>query len=87
VYFNHTAKVLTNTLTPWDIKNLEEWQPWDIVIFDELPSNHLWHVGIIADIRNNEGVPYMIDNHGLGVGITITPLDWPTRIIWHYRPF
>jgi uncharacterized protein len=44
--------------------NLSEWQPGDIVIFDELPSNHLWHIGIISDIRDKDGVPYMLDNHG-----------------------
>lgn len=86
-YFSHTAKSLTTELIPNDTKNLTEWQPGDIVIFDELPSSHLWHIGVIADIRNNEWVPYIIDNHGEWVNISITPLDWPTRIIWHYRHF
>ncbi len=87
VYFSRTAKILTNSIIPNDQNTLKEWQPGDIVIFDILPSNHLWHVGIIADSRRDDGVPYMLDNHGDGVGITITPLDWPTKVIGHFRPF
>ncbi len=87
VYFSRTAKVLTNAIVPNDLDTLKEWQPWDIVIFEELPSNHLWHIGIISDIRWDNGVPFMLDNHGDGVGITITPLDWPTKVIGHFRPF
>ena len=57
------------------------------MIFEVLPANHLWHIGIIADTRRADGVPYMLDNHGNGVGIFITPLEWPTKIIGHFRPF
>jgi hypothetical protein len=74
-------------MIPWDEQNLSEWQTGDIVIFKELPSNHLWHIGMISDERRTDGVPYMIDNHGSGTDITITPLDWPTKIIGHYRYF
>lgn len=87
MYFSRTAKILTNSIIPNDLVNLKEWQPGDIVIFDVLPSNHLWHVGIIADSRRDDGIPYMLDNHGDGVGITITLLDWPTKVIGHFRPF
>jgi uncharacterized protein YijF (DUF1287 family) len=87
IYYSHTARSLTTEIIPGDAKNLAEWQPWDIVIFDELPSNHLWHIAIITDQRRSDGVPYIIDNHGYGTSITITPLDWPTRVTWHYRPF
>jgi uncharacterized protein len=87
VYFSRNAKILTNDMILWDMVNLSEWQPGDIVIFDELPSNHLWHIGIISDIRDKDGVPYMLDNHGAWVGITITPLMWPAKIVGHYRVF
>lgn len=87
VYYSNNAKILTNELVPNNRENLATWQPGDIVIFDELPSNHLWHIGIISDERRWDGVPYMVDNHGKWVGITITPLDWPAKIKWHFRPF
>ncbi len=87
VYFSRTAKVLTNSIVPNDLDTLKDWQPWDIVIFEELPSNHLWHIGIISDIRWVNGVPFMLDNHGQGVSIAITPLDWPTKVVGHFRPF
>jgi uncharacterized protein len=86
VYFSRMAEILTNEMIPGDEKNLSLWQPGDIVIFDALPS-WLWHIGIIADTRDGDGVPYMLDNHGAGVSITITPLRWPSRIIGHYRVF
>ena len=43
------------TLDPKDIKN---WQPGDIVVFE---NNH---IGIISDKRNQKGIPYVIHNGG-----------------------
>lgn len=51
VYYQNNAKILTNELLPNKRENLATWQPGDIVIFDELPSSHLWHIGIISDER------------------------------------
>lgn len=87
IFFDRNSKILTNELIPNNIKNLETWQVWDIVIFDELPHNHLWHIWIISPQRRDDWVPYMIDNHWDWVNISITPLDWPTKIIGHYRYF
>ena len=42
-----------------DITKLEEWQPGDIVIF-----NNDKHIGIISDKRNRYGLPYVIHNGG-----------------------
>ncbi len=86
-YFSRTAKSLTTNMIPNDVKNLTLWQAWDIIIFDELPTSHLMRIGIITDIRRKDGVPYMIDNHGYGTNIKITPLDWPTKIVWHFQIF
>lgn len=86
-FYKNTAKVLTNEMIPNDTVNLSEWQTGDIVIFQALPPKNLWHIGIIADSRRDDGVPFMIDNHGQWTRISSTPLDWPTKIIWHYRPF
>ena len=87
IFLKHRAQTLENIIIPWNIENLIQWQTGDIVIFDELPENHLWHIGIISDIRRGDGVPYMLDNHGKWVWMTMTPLDWPTNVIGHYRYF
>ncbi len=87
IFFKKTTKVLTNNLIPWNEENLLEWQQGDIVIFDALPPKNLWHIWIISDKRNAQWVPYMIDNHWMWTSIRITPLDWKTPIIWHYRSF
>lgn len=85
IFFKKKSKILTSELIPNNIKNLTEWQTWDIVVFDALPPKNLWHIAIISNLRADNWVPYMIDNHWDWVYITITPLDWPTKIIWHYR--
>lgn len=87
IFFKRKAKNLTNDLIPNDINNLKEWQTWDIVTFEKLPWKGLWHIAIISNFRWDNWVPYMLDNHWDWVNITITPLDWPTKIIWHYRYF
>jgi len=86
-FFERKSRKLTNKLIPGDINNLKEWQVWDIVIFDKMLTSNLWHIGIISNKRWDDWVPYMIDNHGYWVNIRITPLDWSTKIIGHYRYF
>jgi uncharacterized protein YijF (DUF1287 family) len=86
-YFSKNGKTLSKEMIPWDIWNLSNWQTGDIVTFSEYSDKHLWHIGIISNIRRNDGVPYMIDNHGKWVNITITPLDWPSKINGHFRIF
>lgn len=41
-----------------DSKDIADWQPGDIVIFDHK------HIGIISDRRNKQGIPYIIHNYG-----------------------
>lgn len=53
VYFERNHISLTTDLT-----KIEEWQPGDIVVFGSD------HIGIISDIRNELGIPYLIDNGG-----------------------
>ncbi len=53
VYFERNHISLTT-----DLSKIEEWQPGDIVIFGSK------HVGIISDIRNKKGIPYLIHNAG-----------------------
>ncbi len=42
-----------------DIHAVEEWQPGDIVIFGNDK-----HIGIVSDIRDKNGIPYIIHNGG-----------------------
>ena len=48
VYFERRAISLTT-----DVSKIEEWQGGDIVIFQN-------HIGVISDIRNKNGVPFVI---------------------------
>ena len=48
VYFERNAISLTT-----DVSKIEEWQGGDIVIFQN-------HIGVISDIRNKNGVPFVI---------------------------
>lgn len=54
LFFSRYALKLTT-----DINKLEEWQPGDIVIF-----NHGSHIGMISDLRNDQGQAYVIHNAG-----------------------
>ena len=48
IYFERNAISLTT-----DVSKIEEWQGGDIVIFQN-------HIGVISDIRNKNGVPFVI---------------------------
>lgn len=54
IFFEKYAVSLT-----LDTNEIEEWQPGDIVIF--LNDKH---IGIVSDIRNKDGIPYIIHNGG-----------------------
>ena len=42
-----------------DINRIDQWQPGDIVIF-----NDATHIGMVSDLRNKNGQPYIIHNGG-----------------------
>ena len=54
VFFDKYATVLTT-----DTEKIDEWQPGDIVIF-----NNNKHIGIVSDKRNRDGKVYIIHNGG-----------------------
>lgn len=54
VFFKEHALSLTT-----DITQISQWQPGDIVIFDDDK-----HIGIVSDKRNKSGHPYIIHNGG-----------------------
>ena len=74
VFFDYNANILTN-----DIYKIEEWQPGDIVIFEES------HIGIISDKRNKNGVPYLIHNTGQPVREEDVMERYKQIITGHYR--
>lgn len=55
VFFARHGQVLS-----LDLAALEEWQPGDIVVF----KGPTWHIAIVSDRRNADGVPWLIHNGG-----------------------
>lgn len=53
IFFERYSLILTTST-----KKIGEWQPGDIVIFEDK------HIGIISDRRNKKGIPYVIHNGG-----------------------
>jgi uncharacterized protein YijF (DUF1287 family) len=54
VFFDKYAVSLTT-----DINDISEWQPGDIIIFNDNS-----HIGIVSDKRNRDGNTYIIHNGG-----------------------
>lgn len=74
VYFAHTAESYT-----LDVRQVEEWQGGDIVIFKN-------HIGIISDRRNEEGIPYVIHhNDPMQKNYEEDILGERDDIVGHYR--
>ena len=73
IFFKEYAISLTT-----DITQIAEWQPGDIVIF-----NNQAHIGIVSDKRNRDGMPYIIHNGGQ----PNREEDYLTRstVVAHYR--
>ena len=74
VYFDNNAISLTT-----DIKEIEEWQGGDIVVFKK-------HIGIISDKRNRKGICFVI-HHANPYQIYYEEdiLEHRDDIIGHYR--
>lgn len=74
IYFEDTALSLTT-----DINKIDEWQGGDIVIFEK-------HIGIVSDVRNKKGVPFVIHNaHPFQIHYEEDILEKRNDIIGHYR--
>ncbi len=58
VFFRTCSPALTI-----DISQVDEWQPGDIAVFGNRLSKPV-HIGIISDIRAEDGTPYLIHNSG-----------------------
>lgn len=80
VFFKRTIESLTTELFPYDIDNLKQWQPGDIVVF----LGDFDHVGIVSDKQARDGTPYFIHNiPPFAAEIKLTSISKP--IYAHYR--
>ena len=94
-YLKRNAVSLTTKVIPNDIKNLEQWQAWDIVIFWNHWNNRvktqkkaLDHTAIISDKRNKNWVPFIIHNSAPVPKENDWLIYWDeniSKIIGHYR--
>jgi len=86
IFLENYAEKLPTCITA-DCFNSADWQPGDIVTFDQIP-NSLWHIAIISDkTKKIDGleIPLLIHNYGNGVVEDNRLLDWPAPITGHYR--
>ncbi|MBR6812033.1 MAG: DUF1287 domain-containing protein [Oscillospiraceae bacterium] len=54
VFFSKYAQSLTT-----NVNDISQWQPGDIAVFENDS-----HIGIVSDLRNSEGVAFLIHNSG-----------------------
>lgn len=74
IYFKRNAINLTT-----DINKIEEWNAGDIVVFKN-------HIGLIADVRNSRGIPFVIHHANPYQSSYIEDiLMYRFDIIGHYR--
>jgi uncharacterized protein len=80
VFFNIHAESLTTKLPPNDNTILDQWQPGDIVTFND-------HIAIISDKRGADGIPYIVHNAGPYTKEADELLKWKKRagITGHFR--
>jgi uncharacterized protein YijF (DUF1287 family) len=81
VFFRRYGTELTKEIKPGDVANLSEWQPGDIVTFD----NPHEHIAIVSDKRRKDGVPYILHNAGPTASETDQLLSWLSKISGHFR--
>nr|WP_047812176.1 DUF1287 domain-containing protein [Desulfosporosinus acididurans] len=81
VFFRRNGTELTKDVKPGDVENLYQWQPGDIVTFD----NPHEHIAIISDKRRKDGVPYILHNAGPTANETDQLQSWPSKITGHFR--
>lgn len=87
VYLDNYAMKLP-TCTDSECLSSGNWQPGDIVTFDQIPGS-LWHIAIVSNkaIKTENGVevPLLVHNYGFGVVEDNMLLSWPAPITGHYR--
>lgn len=74
VYFDHNAITLTT-----DLGMIDQFQGGDIVIFKN-------HIGIVSDLRNKDGVPFLIHHAGVfQLRYQENAMEKQGPILGHYR--
>ena len=74
IFFKNNTINLTT-----DINKIEEWQGGDIIIFEN-------HIGIVSDIRNKKGIPFIIHNQSpYQSNYEEDILETRKDIVGHYR--
>ena len=81
VFFRRYGTELTKEIKPGDAENLYQWQPGDIVTFDN-PDEH---IAIISDKRRKDGVPFILHNPGPTAVESDQLQSWPSKITGHFR--
>ena len=80
IFFKKYSDNLTTDVKPYDIQNLKEWQPGDIVVLNE-------HIAIVSDKRRKDGVPFIIHNASFHAKEEDVLMWWSKngRIKGHFR--
>lgn len=81
IFFDNYAESLTTEINK---NTLSEWQAGDIVTYEKMVGG-LWHIAIISNRKNKNGIPLLIHNHGFGTTENDLLIDWPAKISGHYR--
>ena len=74
----HADKLTLET----DKDKLSQWQPGDLVYWD-LNGKRLLHVGVISNMKQMDGTPFVI--HNIGPYATENPVLQEWKIIGHFR--
>lgn len=81
VFFKRNAMTITNELKPFDIENLKNWQPGDIIVL----MQPFEHIAVVSDKRGKDGVPYVIHNTSPHAVESASLEYWAPYIYGHYR--
>lgn len=81
IFFKRNAISATKELKPFDVENLKQWQPGDIVVI----MQPFEHIAIVSDKRGSDGVPYVIHNTTPNAKESASLTYWAPYIYGHYR--
>ena len=73
IFFDNNYISLTT-----DLSKIDEWQGGDIVVFKG-------HIGIISDVRNKKGIPFLIHHTNIQSNYEEDILQMRNDIVGHYR--
>jgi len=86
IFLDHHAESLPTCIEA-ECFVASDWQPGDIVTFDQIPGS-LWHIAILSNkisVEDFGEVPYLVHNYGRGTVEDDRLLSWPAPITGHYR--